>query len=213
MRYWAYFAAKAGSCRSWLYGLLSWFRATVLRRRNGSPTHPSATAYDFLLCDLALMLWFLLCAGALLPDRLGPALPLPRLPAPPAHADRDRLLEPHAAIRPAAHRIHLPLRPRNPERGRIADLRPDANPEWTPHSDDIWEELCAPGKDTGDGREPAFPAGASPPLSRSWPRLLCFGALFAPIYVAISNSRLTWQKLHSVWTTRLNPTTPCARTC
>ena len=21
--------------------------------------------------------------------------------------------------------------------------------EWTPHSDDIWDELCAPGKDTG----------------------------------------------------------------
>jgi hypothetical protein len=26
------------------------------------------------------------------------------------------------------------------------------NGEWTPHSDDIWDELCAPGKDAGQDK-------------------------------------------------------------
>src|ERR1039457_5863667 len=44
--------------------------------------------------------------------RPGPALPPPHLPAPAAHARRNRLLGPHVAIRTPAHRIHLPTRPR-----------------------------------------------------------------------------------------------------
>src|ERR1035438_6075491 len=57
--------------------------------------------------------------------RLGPAPPLPGLPPPAPHAHRDRLLGLYAATRPAAYRIHLSLRPRNPEGRRIANLRPD----------------------------------------------------------------------------------------
>src|SRR5439155_1626274 len=54
---------------------------------------------------------------------LGPALPLPGLPAPSADADRNRILERHAAIRPPGNRVHLHVRSWTAECFRSANLR------------------------------------------------------------------------------------------
>jgi hypothetical protein len=60
----------------------------------------------------AMLLYFLLLRRSS-PHYLGPALSLPHVLAPAAHASERRVLAQHAVVRTAAHRIHLPLRPWN----------------------------------------------------------------------------------------------------
>src|SRR5690349_10168397 len=63
MRYWAWFAAKLAVAGSVFWGLLnviSWIFPPQT-----SPLAPLDKGAQYLLCDLALMIWFLLAAGTL----------------------------------------------------------------------------------------------------------------------------------------------------
>src|SRR5512142_1745264 len=81
----------------------------ALRARPGLHLHPDAV---------------LAGSGGHGPDGdLASALSLPDLPAPPAHADPERRLDAYSSG-PAAHRVYLPIRPRDAEGRRSADHRP-----------------------------------------------------------------------------------------
>src|ERR1035441_7624101 len=63
MRYWAYLAAKLLSAAAVLYGLLAW----IIRQfpAASDPPEPLVDGGQILLFNLAVLGWFLLCAGAL----------------------------------------------------------------------------------------------------------------------------------------------------
>src|ERR1035441_8510947 len=74
MRSWAYLAGKLAVAAAPLYGLMWWLGKLF------PPSHgwyaPLGQGMQFLLCDLALLVWFLLCAGALSPPTLVSYAPL-----------------------------------------------------------------------------------------------------------------------------------------
>jgi len=148
MRYWAYLAGKLVAAAAPLYGLL-----ILLDRIFPPPPHiNSLSALDNigpeLVRDLVLLAWFLLSAGALY----------------------SIVWDQRRRCRVCARRLRMPIgtgswgymlqlgRPRIESicpygHGTLTEdelqISGRATPEWTPHSDDIWDELCAPGKDTG----------------------------------------------------------------
>jgi len=148
MRYWAYFAAKLVAAAALLYGLLIF----LLRELPPAPTLftyvPPRCGYD-LGITLAVMVWFLLCSGTLYfivwDQRYRCRVCLRRLRMPVETGSWSRMLQ---FGRPRIEYIcaygHGTLRE---DEFQISGL---GNPEWTPHSDDIWEELCAASKDPGD---------------------------------------------------------------
>src|ERR1700676_3288600 len=106
-------------CRGWesnRYALLGLFRRQAGRGRSGS-VWPAAVAEPVVAAEpqyTELRPGALRVRSAVHTGRdglvslvlrrrirgdLGPALPLPRVPAPAAHAGRDRVVEPHVAIR------------------------------------------------------------------------------------------------------------------
>jgi hypothetical protein len=148
MRYWAYFAAKvvvAGAALFGLLALLNWFWTP-------KPDYffdiPPRFGYD-LSYTLAVLLWFLLCTGILylivLDQRYRCRVCLRRLRMPVETGSWGRMLQ---FGRPRIEYIcpygHGTLRE---EELQIAGRE---NAEWTPHSDDFWEELCASSKEPGD---------------------------------------------------------------
>ena len=148
MRFWAYFCAKLAGAAGLLYALLILINRTF-------PSHPSSelSRLDFagttLLFDLALLGWFLLCAGAayavVWDQRYRCRVCLRRLRMPIATGSWSLMLQ---FGRPRIEYIcpfgHGTLKE---DELQISGLE---NPEWKQNSDDIWEELCAPGKDPGD---------------------------------------------------------------
>lgn len=146
MRYWGYFAAKLGSASGVLYGLLALI--SRIWPPQSDPLAPLNRGVQFLLCDLALLVWFLLCAGALYlsvwDQRYRCRVCLRRLRMPIETGSWSLMLQ---FGRPRIEYIcpygHGTLRE---DELQISGL---ANPEWTPHSGDIWEELCATAKDPG----------------------------------------------------------------
>src|ERR1035438_397451 len=62
MRYWAYLAGKLVVAAAPLYGLLLWMGRHFPASKD--PYAPLGIGIQFLLCDLALLVWFLLCVGA-----------------------------------------------------------------------------------------------------------------------------------------------------
>src|SRR3954447_14596937 len=147
MRYWAYFAAKLLVLAAGLRGLL----ALVVKYFPASkdPYAPLGQGVNYLLCDLALMVCFLLGAGALYAvirdQRYRCRVCLRRLRMPIATGSWSRILQfggPRIEyICPYGH---------GTLRMDEVQLSGGPNAEWTPHSDDIWAELCAPGRDSGD---------------------------------------------------------------
>jgi hypothetical protein len=113
------------------------------------PYAPLGQGANFLLCDLALMACFLIGAGALYviiyDQRYRCRVCLRRLRMPIETGSWSRILQ---FGRPRIEYIcpygHGTLREDE------VQFSGGANTEWTPHSDDIWAELCAPGKDAGD---------------------------------------------------------------
>ncbi len=101
----------------------------------------------FLLCDLALMLCFLVFAGILYlivwDQRYRCRVCLRRLRMPIATGSWSRILQ---FGRPRIEYIctygHGTL---SEDDLHISGL---SGAEWTPHSEDIWTELCAPGKES-----------------------------------------------------------------
>src|SRR5579862_825164 len=98
---------------------------------------------------LAVLVWFLLCSGALYliiwDQRYRCRVCLRRLRMPIETGSWSRMLQ---FGRPRIEYIclygHGTLKE---DEFQISGLN---NPEWTPHSDDMWEELCASSKDPGE---------------------------------------------------------------
>jgi hypothetical protein len=147
MRFWAYFAAKVVAAAAALYGLLAllnWFW----------PPEPGFFSYNpprfgyNLTYTLAVLVWFLGCTGAfyliIWDQRYRCRVCLRRLRMPVETGSWSRMLQ---FGRPRIEYIclygHGTLRE---DEFQISGLE---GPEWTPHSDDMWEELCASSKEYG----------------------------------------------------------------
>jgi len=145
MRYRAWFAAKLAVAIVGTGGLLKWVSRVFPPEKD--TLAPLGKGFSFLLCDLALMLVFLLFAGALYlifrDQRYRCRVCLRRLRMPVARGSWSRIL---LFGRPQIEYIcpygHGTLRE---DDLHISGL---SVPEWTPHSDDIWAELTAPGKES-----------------------------------------------------------------
>ncbi|HLK70019.1 MAG TPA: hypothetical protein VKU19_41605 [Bryobacteraceae bacterium] len=147
MRYWAYFAAKFVIAGATLYGLLLAVSRLV-------PTHPSRFAYIpprfgyDLGYTLAVLGWFLVSSAAcyviIWDQRYRCRVCLRRLRMPVETGSWSSMLQ-----------LGLPKIEYICPYGH-GTLKEDefqisgTNAEWTPHSDDIWEELCAASKDPGE---------------------------------------------------------------
>lgn len=148
MRYWAYFAAKLGVAGGALFGLLAMLGWLWPMDPNPSPLAPLANGGQGLAINLALMIWFLICVGTVYlivwDQRYRCRTCLRRLRMPVETGSWSRMLQ---LGRPRIEYIcvygHGTLRA---EEIQISGL---AQPEWTPHSDDMWQELCASAKDSG----------------------------------------------------------------
>ena len=148
MRYWAYFAAKIAVAAGPLYGLLALLASFFPSRPKNAPElWPLMTGTQALVCNLALIGWFLLCAGVLYAivwdQRRRCRVCLRRLRMPVETGSWGHMLQ---LGRPRTEYIcpygHGTL---TQEELQISGL---ATPEWNPHSDDLWEELCAASKDS-----------------------------------------------------------------
>ena len=148
MRYWGWFAAKlavAGGVFWALLGLVAWCFPP-----ESNPLAPLGKGASYLLCDLAIMVWFLLAAGTLYlivwDQRYRCRVCVRRLCMPIATGSWSRILQ---FGRPRIEYIcpygHGTLRE---DDFRISGM---SKAEWEPHSDDMWAELCASGKQ--DGRQ------------------------------------------------------------
>lgn len=153
MRFWAYLAGKVVVAAAPLYGLLKLVgKAFPAPPRVDDPIR-SAWAHlqnmnQDLLCDLSLACWFLLCAGVLYliiwDQRRRCRVCLRRLRMPILTGSWGSVLQlGQPRIESICPYGHGTLKE---DELQISGL---TNGEWTPHSDDIWDELCAPGKDTG----------------------------------------------------------------
>ena len=154
MRYWSYFAAKLLAASAVLYGLLAilnwqWPPAPLLFSSRPQLTYlPPRFGYD-LGYTLAVLVWFLLCTGALYgiiwDQRYRCRVCLRRLRMPVETGSWSRML---MLGRPRIEYIctygHGTLKE---DEFQISGLE---GPEWTPHSGDLWGELCASGKEPGD---------------------------------------------------------------
>ena len=147
MRYWAYLSGKVVAAAVPLYGLLVLLESEFPAPPQGEWDRLHSMTQD-LLCDLCLLVWFLLCAGILYvivwDQRRRCRVCLRHLRMPIETGSRSYMLQlgqPRIeSICPYGH-------------GTLKEdelqISGHANPEWTRNSDDIWDELCAPGKDTG----------------------------------------------------------------
>ena len=146
MRYWAWLVVKLAVAAVVFGGLLK------LVSRNFPPDKdPLAPLNDgmrFLLCDFVLLLCFLLFAGTLYlivrDQRYRCRVCLRRLRMPIATGSWSRILQ---LGRPRIEYIctygHGTLREDDLHISGISGA------EWTPNSENIWTELCAPGKESG----------------------------------------------------------------
>jgi hypothetical protein len=151
MRYWAYFAAKlavaAGVFRG-LLALLNWKFPPEPQYLHGVPFVPPRFGYD-LTFTLCVLIWFILGAVTLkfiiLDQQHRCRVCLRRLRMPVETGSWSYMLQ---LGRPRIEYIcpygHGTLKE---EELQISGLE---DPEWTPHSDDIWEELAASGKEPDD---------------------------------------------------------------
>lgn len=145
MRYWAYFAAKVVTAAAALYGLL----LLLLRKWPAAPelfTYvPPRFGYD-LGFTLVVLMWFLLCTGTFYmivwDQRYRCRTCLRRLMMPVETGSWSQMLQfgmPRIEyICPYGHGTL------KEDELQISGM---ANPQWTAHSDDMWEELCASSKD------------------------------------------------------------------
>jgi hypothetical protein len=150
MRYWAYLAGKVVVAAGPLYGLL-----ILLERKFPAPPkegwprlHNMNQELVGLLCMLG---WFLLCAAALYiivwDQRRRCRVCLRHLRMPIETGSRSYMLQ---LGRPTIESI-CPYGHGTLKEDELQITGRDT-PEWKAHSDDIWDELCAPNQDTG--REP-----------------------------------------------------------
>ncbi|HJZ99889.1 MAG TPA: hypothetical protein VKE70_25445 [Candidatus Solibacter sp.] len=147
MRYWAWFAGKVVVAAAFFSVVLRFVLSLFPPEKD--PYAPLGKGLSFLLCDLALMVVFLAAAGVLYliiwDQRYRCRVCLRRLRMPIETGSWTSILQ---FGRPRIEYIcpygHGTLRE---DELQISGL---SNAEWTPHSDDIWAELCASGKDSAD---------------------------------------------------------------
>jgi hypothetical protein len=142
MRYWVFFAAKVGVAAAPLYGLLA-LLATLFPQKpqNATDFWPLETGTQTLLCNLALLAWFLLASGVayliVLDQRRRCRVCLRRLRMPVETGSWSRMLQ---FGRPRIEYIcpygHGTLKE---EELQISGLQ---TPEWS-ESEDLWKDLCA----------------------------------------------------------------------
>lgn len=145
MRFWAWFVAKVAVAALGLRGLLKLVSHFFPPEKDSFA--PLGKGLSFLLCDLVLLLCFLLFAGAVYlavwDQRYRCRVCLRRLRMPIATGSWSRIL---LFGRPQIEYIcpygHGTLREDD------LHISGFSTAEWTPHSDDIWVELCAPGKES-----------------------------------------------------------------
>jgi hypothetical protein len=154
MRYWAYLAGKVVLAAAPLYGLLRLLQKSFPPRQHLADDTREAWAHlqtmnQDLVVDLWLLAWFMLCAAVFYlivwDQRRRCRVCLRRLRMPIETGSRGFTLQfgqPRVeSICPYGHGTLS-----EDEAHQVAGL---TSAEWTPHSDDIWQELCAPSKDTG----------------------------------------------------------------
>ena len=150
MRYWSWFAAKVAVAAGVFWGLL--FVIAKLFPRDPNPLAPLGKGALYLLCDLSLMVWFLLAVGTfyliLRDHRYRCRVCLRRLRMPIVTGSWSRILQ---LGRPQVEYIcpygHGTLRE---DALHISGM---SKAEWQPHSNDIWAELGATVKDVGGSRK------------------------------------------------------------
>ena len=143
MRYWAYLAAKVVVAAVPLYGLVQ-----LLNWMYPVPDHPKdlGDAMPELLHTLAMLFCFLICTGVLYviawDQRRRCRVCLRKLRMPIVTGSRGfSMLLGRPRIEFICPYGHGTLR--EDEQSGLAAA------EWTPHSDNVWDELCAPSKDSG----------------------------------------------------------------
>jgi hypothetical protein len=149
MRYWAYFAGKVIAAAALLWGILVLISRVLPKESKTTDLDGLHNISLHLLQNVAIMAWFLLCAGTLvaiwLDQRYRCRVCLRKLRMPIETGSWGSMLQ---RGRPRIEYIcpygHGTLKA---EELQISGL---ANPEWTPHSDDVWDELAAASKDDGD---------------------------------------------------------------
>ena len=156
MRYWAYFTAKivvAGAALAGLLALLNWYwpAEPAFSVGHGAQTVsylPPRFAYD-LGYTLAVLMWFLLCVGAiyviLFDQKYRCRVCLRKLRMPIETGSWSRML---LFGRPRIEYI-CPYGHGTLKEDEL-QISGKENAEWTPHSDDYWEELQASSKESGD---------------------------------------------------------------
>jgi hypothetical protein len=151
MRYWAWFAAKLAVSGCVFWGLLLCIAAIFPPEKD--PLVRLANGSSYLLCDLSLMLWFLLAAGTLYlivwDQRYRCRVCLRRLRMPIVTGSWSRILQ---FGRPRIEYIcpygHGTLRE---DELQISGM---SMAEWEPHSDNIWTELCASSASSKEAGDP-----------------------------------------------------------
>jgi hypothetical protein len=144
MRYWGWFAAKLAVAAAIFRFLLTWISG--LFPADKDPLAPLDKGYKYLLCDLALLVCFLMAAGTLYliiwDQRYRCRVCLRRLRMPIETGSWSRILQ---FGRPRIEYIcpygHGTLRE---DELQISGITMS---EWERHSDDIWTELIGAGKD------------------------------------------------------------------
>ncbi len=141
MRYWAFFAAKIAAASAALYGLLALLQANW--------PGPRDFVYD-LPYTMAVGFWFLLCCGAgylvVSDQRYRCRVCLRRLRMPVETGSWSLMLQ---LGRPRIEYI-CPYGHGTLKEDEIQILGRET-PEWDPHSDDLWDELCSSSRES-DGR-------------------------------------------------------------
>jgi hypothetical protein len=146
MRYWAYLVGKVVVAAAPLYGLLLFIQRIV----PAPPKEGRMRLHNMnqeLLGTMYMLGWFLLCAGAFYlivwDQRRRCRVCLRKLRMPIETGSRSYMLQ---LGQPAIESI-CPYGHGTLKEDELQITGRDT-PEWKPNSDDIWEELCAPQKDT-----------------------------------------------------------------
>jgi hypothetical protein len=151
MRYWAFFGAKLAVATGPLYGLLALLASFFPAKPKDAPdVWALETSQQALVCNLLLMVWFLLCVGTIYmivwDQRHRCRVCLRRLRMPVETGSWSRMLQ---FGRPRIEYIcpygHGTLRE---EELQISGLE---TPKWD-RTGDLWEDLCAASKDSESGR-------------------------------------------------------------
>jgi hypothetical protein len=154
MRYWGYLAAKLAAVCGIFYGslaLLNWAWPPERHLFGWRPDVnyiPPHFGYDLAFTFTVLMLFLLLQAAAWLvwrDHRYRCRVCLRRLRMPVESGSRDRMLQ---FGKPRLEYI-CPYGHGNLKIDELQILGFEIS-EWTPHSDDIWQELCAASKEPED---------------------------------------------------------------